>query len=122
MTLEEFIGGQGQSSRPFYGSQVRLEKAFYVAGDYDYSQNHRTWKRKKHIGGNCLLELCTTIFREMVMIISQDGGHLQHENHFLDSFLQACAILMILVSNHTFLDMQNLNLDLRNSEKVYFTK
>ena len=52
-------------------------------------------------------------------VIFQDGGHFQHENHFVDSFLQTCAILMILVSNHTVL---NLNFDLRNSVKAYFTK
>ena len=40
---------------------------------------------------------------------------------FLDSFLQTCAISMILVSNHTFLTMRNLNFDLRNSVKAYFT-
>ena len=60
---------------------------------------------QKHIGKNCLLDLCITI-------IQKDGGHFQHENHFLDSFLQ--AILMILVSNHTFLTMQNLNFDLQD--------
>ena len=54
--------------------------------------------------------------------IFQDDGHFQHENHFLDSFRKAGAILMILVSNHTFLTMQNLNFDLRNSVKAYFTK
>ena len=48
--------------------------------------------------------------------IFQDGGH---KNHFLDSLLQTSAILMILVSNHTFLNMQNLNFDLR---KAYLTK
>ena len=82
-------------------SLVRLEKAFNVArdlfSDYDYSQNHRSWKREKHIGENCLLELCTTIFQKVMAVISQDGGHFQRENHSLDSFLQACAILMILV-------------------------
>ena len=77
---------------------------------------------KKHTGENCLLHLCTIIFRIVMAAIFQDGGHFQHENHILDSFLQTCAILMILVSNHTFLTMQNLNFDLRNSVKVYFTK
>ena len=41
---------------------------------------------------------------------------------FLDSFLQICAISMILVSNHTFLPMLNLNFALQNSVKAYFTK
>ena len=54
--------------------------------------------------------------------IFQDGGHLQHENHFLDSFLQTFAILMILISNHTFLTMQNPHFDHRNSVKTYLTK
>ena len=54
--------------------------------------------------------------------IFQDGGHFQHKNHFLDGFLQTCAILMILVSNHTFLTMQNPHFDLRNSVKAYLTK
>ena len=43
MTLEEFIGGQGQRSSHFMGL-VRLEKASNVARDlfydYDYSQYH----------------------------------------------------------------------------------
>ena len=52
---------------------------------------------KKHIGENCLLDLCTTIFQKVMAAIFQDGGHFQHENHFLDSFLQTGAILMILV-------------------------
>ena len=55
-------------------------------------------------------------------IPDSDGGHFQHENHFLDSFLQTCAILKILVSNHTFLNMQNLNFDLWNLVKAYLTK
>ena len=54
--------------------------------------------------------------------IFQDGGHSQHEDHFLNSFIQTCAILMILVSNQTFLTMQNLNFDLQNSVKSYVTK
>ena len=54
--------------------------------------------------------------------IFQDGGHFRHENHFLDSFLLTYAILMILESNHTFLTMQNLNFDLRNSANVHLTK
>ena len=28
-------------------------------------------------------------------VILQDGGHLRHENHFLASLIQTCAILMI---------------------------
>ena len=52
--------------------------------------------------------------------IFQDGGHYQHENHFLDCFSQTCAILMVLVSNHTVLTMQNPNFDLRNSVKAYY--
>ena len=55
----------------------------------------------------------------MMAAIFLDGGH---KNHFLDSLLQTSAILMILVSNHTFLTMQNLNFDLRNSVKAYLTK
>ena len=61
-------------------------------------------------------------------IPESDGSHFlrwrpfQHENHFLDSLIQTCAILMILVSNHTFLTMQNINFDLRNSVKAYLTK
>ena len=51
--------------------------------------------------------------------IFQDGGHFQHKNHFIDSLIQTCAILMILVSNYTFLPMQNLNFDLRNSVKAF---
>ena len=45
MTLEEFIGGHGQRSRPFYGSgKVRkdIEKARDLFSDYDYSQNHQS--------------------------------------------------------------------------------
>ena len=59
---------------------------------------------------------------ESDLAIFQDGGHFQQENNFLDSFLHACAILMILVSNHTFLTMHNLNFNLWNSVKAYFTK
>ena len=77
---------------------------------------------KKNIGENCLLDLCRTIFQKVMATTFQNGGYFQHENHFLDSFLRACAILMILVSNHTFLTMQNRNFDLRNSVKAYFTK
>ena len=49
---------------------------------------------QKLFGENCLLDLSTTIFEKLFF---------QHEHHFLNSFLQTCAILMILVSNHTFL-------------------
>ena len=63
--------------------------------------------------------VCTNYAQQYA--ISQDGGHFQHDNHFLDSFLQACVILLILLSYHTFLTMQNLNFDLRNSVKAYFT-
>ena len=77
---------------------------------------------KKHIGENFLLDLCTTIFQKVMAAIFQDGGHFQHVNHFLDNFPQTCAILMILVSNRTFLTMQNLNFALRNSAKANFTK
>ena len=52
---------------------------------------------QKHIGKNRLLDLCITIIQKVMAAIFQDGGHFQHENHFLDSFLQTCAILMILV-------------------------
>ena len=69
-----------------------------------------------------MLDLCTTTFQKVKAAIVQDGGHFQHENHFIDSFLQTCAILMIVVSNHTFVTMQNLNFDLRNSVKAYLTK
>ena len=99
VTLEKFIGGQGQSHKITEAESV-----------------------KKHIGENCLLNLYTTIFQKLMTAILQDGGYFQHENHFVDSFLQTCAILMILVSNHKVLTMQNLNLDLRNSLKAYFTK
>ena len=54
--------------------------------------------------------------------IFQNGGHFQHEHHFIDSFLQTCAILMILVSNHTFWTMHNLNFDIRNLVEAYLTK
>ena len=77
---------------------------------------------EKHIGKNCRLDLCTTIFQKVMAAIFQDGEHFQHENHFLDSFLQTCAISMILVSNHTFLTMKNLNFELWNLVKAYFTK
>ena len=79
---------------------VRLEKASNVARDrssyYDSSQN---------IGENCRLDLCTTIFK-MATISSM-------KIICLDSFLQTCAISMILVSNHTFLTMQNLNVGIQ---------
>ena len=52
---------------------------------------------KKHIDENCLLDLCTTIFQKVMAAIFQDGIHFQHGNHFLDSFLQTCAILKILI-------------------------
>ena len=74
---------------------------------------------KLHIGETSLLDLCTTIFQKVMAAIFQDGGRFQHGNHFVDSFLQTCAILMILVSNHTVLTMQNLNFNLRNSVKAY---
>ena len=74
---------------------------------------------QKQICENCLLDLCTTIFQKVMVAIFQDGGH---ENHFIYSFLQTSAILMILVSNHTFLTMQNLNFELRNLVKAYLTK
>ena len=77
---------------------------------------------KKHIGEKYLLDLCTKIFQKVLAAIFQDGGHFQHENHFVDSFLQTCAISKILVSNHTDLTMQNLNFDLRYLVKAYFTK
>ena len=38
--------------------------------------------RKKHIGENCRLDLCTTIFQKVMAAIFQDGGHFQHEKHF----------------------------------------
>ena len=30
---------------------------------------------QKHIGENCLLDLCTTIFQKVMAAIFQDGGH-----------------------------------------------
>ena len=51
--------------------------------------------------------------------IFRNGGHFQLENHFLDSFLQTSAILMILVSNHTFLTMQNLNFEVCECSEIY---
>ena len=66
--------------------------------------------------------LVTYFLITIIHKITEDGRHFQHVNHYVDSFLQTCAILMILVSNHTALTMQNLNFDLRNSVKVYFTK
>ena len=65
----------------------------------------------KNILVKTLLNVCTTIFQKVMAASFQDGGCFQHENHFLDSFLQTCAISMILVSNHIFLTMQNLNFD-----------
>ena len=69
------IGDQGQGLR-------RLEKAYNVTrdlfSDYDYSQNHL--KRMKHIGVNCRLNLCTTVFLKVEK--NQDSGYFQHENHF----------------------------------------
>ena len=121
MTLEELIGGQGQRSRPFYGSG-QIEKASNMTRDlfsnYDYSQTTESESVKKHIGEKCLLHLCTTIFRKVMAAIFQDGGHFQHGNLFLDSFLQTCEILMILVSNQIFLTLHNLNFDFRNSVKL----
>ena len=77
---------------------------------------------KKHIGENCLLDLCTTISHKVMAAIFQDGGHFQHGTDFLDSFFQACAILIILVLNNRFFTIQILNFDFRNSVKAYFTK
>ena len=37
---------------------------------------------KKHIGENCWLKICTTIFDKGLAAIFQDCGHFQHENHF----------------------------------------
>ena len=102
---------------------VRLEKASNVArdlfSDYDHSQVAEAERVQKHTGENCLTDLCTTIFQKVMAAIFQDGGH---ENHFLDSFLQFSAILMILASNYIFLTIQNLNFRLRNSVKAYLTK
>ena len=96
---------------------VRLEKASNVARYFLITIIHKSTKTYW-----CLLDLCTTIFQKLMAAIFQDGGHFQHENHFLDSFLQTCAILMSVLSNHTFLTMQNQNFDLRNSVKAYLTK
>ena len=61
---------------------VRLEKASNVArdlfSDYDYLQKYQ----------NILVKtVCTTMFQNVMAAIFQNGGHFQHENHFLDSFL-----------------------------------
>ena len=74
---------------------------------------------KKHIGENCLLHVCATILQKVMAAIFQDGGHFQHD-HFLDNFIKTYAILMILVTNHTFLITQNLNFDFPNSVIAYF--
>ena len=59
-------------------------------------------------------------------IPESNGGHFSRWRPWkslLDGFLQASAILMILVSNHTsFLIMQNLDFDLWNLVKAYLTK
>ena len=123
MTLEKIIGGQGQRSRPFYGSSKARKGikcgSWPIFWLRSFTKSPKLESVQKHTGENCLLDLCTTIFQKAMAAIFQDGGH---ENHFLHSFLQTSAILMILVSNHTFLTMQNLNFELRNLVKAYLTK
>ena len=102
---------------------VRLEKASNVARTYFFItiiQKITKAESVKNIGENFLHDLCTTIFQKVMAVIFQVGGYLQHGNHFVDSFFQRCTILMILVSNHTVVTMQNLNFDLRNSVKAHF--
>ena len=78
---------------------VRLEKASNVARDlFLITIIHKITEVEsvqKHFGENGRLDLCTTIFQKVMAAIFQDRGHFQHENHFLDSFLQTCSILMI---------------------------
>ena len=61
---------------------VRLGKTSNVARDLFFIMIiHKITEAesvKKHIGGNCLHDLCTTIFQK----VFQDGGHSQHKNHF----------------------------------------
>ena len=92
---------------------VRPEKVTYVALDL-FSYYHDAQKYK-----NILVTTVCSIYAQQYSIF-QDGGHFQHENHFHDSLIQTCAILMILVSNHTFLTMQNLNFDfMRQIVKIH---
>ena len=64
---------------------------------------------EKHIGENF-----RSIYAQKVMAAMKIT--------FLIVFSKLLRFLMILVSNHTFLIMQNLSFALRNSAKVYLTK
>ena len=117
MTLEKIIGGQGQCH---FMDLVRLEKASNVSRDlFLITIIHKITEAESV--KNILVKTSYSIYAQQYARkwkTFQDGGHFQHEKHFVDSFLQTCAILMTLVSNHTVFTMQNLNFHLRNSVKA----
>ena len=61
---------------------VSLEKASNVArelfSDYDYSQNHQSWKRKETYWWKLSAQMMHNNIPESFF---QDCGHFQHENH-----------------------------------------